>query len=662
MGLFAERDFRKGEHVTDYTGDYHALRHDRDGGPYHLQLTLHRAIDAARTNTAVGRWTNDPRGSGERANTEFVMHPARGTGRIRATRSILKGDEIFVSYGPSYWSAHRPSPKRPYGAGRRRLLRARPVAAVALEADAADLLLNVLSTFHSPLAAEITAAGQADPKWAAELVARHEHDDHVQSVNGHLYYDDRICIPPAAELRTRLIRECHDAAVSGHLGRDKTSEQLRRRFYWSGMDDDVERYVTSCDACQRNKPSQQSPIGLLMPLPIPPHAWHTVSMDLITQLPRSRNGHDAIVVFVCKFTRMVHFAACLTAITAPQLAQLFIAHVVRLHGLPATILSDRDPRFTATFWRSFWSSLGTSLAMSTSYHPQTDGQTENSNKTLETILRSTVNFEQTDWDQHLAAAELAVNNSKNATTGFSPFYLATGREARMPLDAAIEPLHGANSNATAVTTLQRWEEALVHARTNIATAQARQSRYADLHRRNAVIKLGDRVLLSSKHVTLLGDARRTRKLTSRFIGPYTVTRVVNANAYELDLPPELRIHPVVNVSQLKPYRDGTGTFPHRPPPHARPPPEAADTFGQEQYEVERVLDHRRTRRGTEYLVLWVGYPPEEATWEPESHLADSPDLVSAYHDAEQVAPRLRRKQAARAPAARALLSPRPLTD
>jgi hypothetical protein len=655
MGLFAERDFRSGEHITDYTGDYHALRHDRDGGPYHLQLTRHRSIDAARTNTAAGRWLNDPHGSGQRTNSEFVMNHARGTGRIRANRTIAKGDEIFISYGASYWPAERAAAKlkQPRGQGRKRRRR----AGAAVDADAADLLLTVLTTVHSSLAEEITAAGAADPQWADELAAHHDDDDRTQSVNGHLYLDGRLCIPPNAELRTRLIRECHDAAVSGHLGRDKTSEQLRRRFYWSGMDSEVERYVTSCDPCQRNKPSQQSPIGLLQPLPIPPRAWHTVSMDLITALPRSRNAHDAIVVFVCKLTRMVHFVPCVTAITAPQLAQLFTDNVVRLHGLPECILSDRDPRFTASFWKSFWSGLGTSLAMSTSYHPQTDGQTENSNKTLETILRSTVNFEQTDWDHHLTAAELAVNNSKNATTGYTPFFLVHGYEMRMPLDAAIAPLRGADTNATASTTLARWKAALTHAHANIEAAQARQARYADTSRRDAIIRVGDRVLLSTKNIQLLGDAHRTRKLSARFIGPYTVVRKVGANAYELELPAALRIHRVINVSNLKPYVDPSSIV-HRPAAHPRPPPEAGDAFGQVEYAVERVLDHRSMSHGRiEYLVLWEGYPPEEASWEPAAFLANSPELVIQYHDSESAAPRRRRKQAPRQHATRASFPP-----
>ena len=137
-------------------------------------------------------------------------------------------------------------------------------------------------------------------------------------------------------------------------------------------------------------------MGLLQPLPIPDRPWQQVSLDLITALPRSRNGHDAIVVFVDKLTKMVHYVATTTDVTAPQLALLFIREVCRLHGVPDSILSDRDPRFTASFWGSFWSQLGSKLVMSTAYHPQTDGQTERANRTLEEMLRAYVNWRQSD--------------------------------------------------------------------------------------------------------------------------------------------------------------------------------------------------------------------------------------------------------------------------
>jgi hypothetical protein len=339
---------------------------------------------------------------------------------------------------------------------------------------------------------------------------------------------------------------------------------------------------------------------------------------------------------------MVHYAACKTEISAPELALLFLDNVVRLHGVPEGILSDRDVRFTARFWRAFWNKLKTRLLMSTSYHPETDGQTENSNKTLETILRSVVNFEQSDWDTHLAATELAVNNSKNATTGYTPFYLNYGTDVRLPIDTALSALRPAAENHSADVSQAKWAAALAHAQENIKKAQERQSHYANQHRRKETFAIGDQVLLSCKNIRLLGDAKRTRKFTSRFIGPYRVIGINNDNAYKLELPPNLRIHPVINISQLKKYHDGTTIFPSRPPAQSRPDPEALDAHGVPSFEVERILDKRSVNRGTQYLVKWKGYPDEESTWEPISNLTGSPIAISDYEQTAVISPRPRR--------------------
>jgi len=395
------------------------------------------------------------------------------------------------------------------------------------------------------------------------------------------------------------------------------------------MDEHIHQYVTSCDACQRNKPSQQSPMGLSMPLPIPNRPWQQVSMDLITGLPRSRSGNDAIVVFVDKLTKMVHYVACKTAVSAPELATLFLREVVRLHGVPESILSDRDARFTANFWRSFWSQLGTTLTMSTAYHPQTDGQTERANRTLEQTLRSFVSFRQDDWDQHLTTVELAVNNAQQASTGFSPFYLNYGQEVSLPLDRAVSGLLPSN-NPSAVDRIRKLKADLVEAQSNIEKAQQRQSKYADQHRRDAKLVIGDRVLLSTKHLKLVGADKRTPKFACQYLGPFKIKRVVNDNAYELDLPSAMRIHPVLNVSRLKLYHDGATSFPSRPLPNPRPPPEVTLANGDEHYEVECILASRGKGNRTQYLVKWVGYDHYESTWEKASNVAGAPQAIADY--------------------------------
>jgi hypothetical protein len=493
-------------------------------------------------------------------------------------------------------------------------------------------LVTVSASENSILTADIFEASKKDPVYLKELKNTRRTRSNPFTVRGGLlfYKEDRVWVPADEALRTKLLRECHDVPTAGHLGKDKTIEQVKRRFYWPGMDDNIAKYVTSCDACQRNKPSMQKTMGPLMPLPIPERPWQTFTMDLITQLPRSRSGHDAIVVYCDKLTKQAHYAATHTNVTAPQLATITIREIVRLHGVPESIVSDRDPRFTAHFWRSFWLQLGSSLAFSTAYHPQTDGQTERQNRTLEEMLRPRVNFQQDDWDEHLAMAELAYNSSQQASTGFTPFYLNYGQEAVMPLDLAIAPMRPIN-NPAAADRIRRLQEDLTRARQHIEAAQQRQAKYADAHRRPISFSVGESVLLSTEHLRLVGSEGRTPKFTYKYIGPFTIKRVINANAYELDLPPQLRIHPVLNISRLKAYHNGQRLFPSRPPPETRPPPELVMEDGAAVFEVESILAKRgNTRKGTEYLVNWKGYPLWEATWEPVSSLAQAAQAVRLF--------------------------------
>src|SRR5947208_7910076 len=228
---------------------------------------------------------------------------------------------------------------------------------------------------------------------------------HYSLQNGLLLYDQtRTCIPKCP-LRTQILHDHHDIPTAGHQGIERTYAAVHDLFYWPRMNNEVRQYVKTCDSCQRIKASQQSPAGLLQPLPVPTKAWEQVSMDFITQLPNTKAGHDAIVVFVDTFSKMVHFAPTKTTATAPETAKLFFEYIFRSHGLPKSIVSNRDAKFTSKFWQTLCKTLGTKLAMSTAFHPQTDGQTERANRTLADMSRAVVIYQQDDRDAHLAAAQ-----------------------------------------------------------------------------------------------------------------------------------------------------------------------------------------------------------------------------------------------------------------
>jgi hypothetical protein len=237
-------------------------------------------------------------------------------------------------------------------------------------------------------------------------------------------------------------------------------------------------------------------MGLLQPLPITTKPWQQVSMDLITQLPRTKAGNDCIVVMVDKFTKMVHYRATVTSINAVGLAEIFFQEIVRHHGVPQSIVSDRDPRFTSLFWKSLWEQLGTKLAMSTAYHPETDGQTERANRTLEDMLRAYVNNEQDDWDEHLVSLEIAYNNSVNPSTGCTPYHMNYAQHPNFPLNSAFQASQATN-NPTAAERIQAFHQQWAQATQRLQHAQQQQKKYADKHRRNVELKVGDQVLLST---------------------------------------------------------------------------------------------------------------------------------------------------------------------
>lgn len=196
------------------------------------------------------------------------------------------------------------------------------------------------------------------------------------------------------ELNTRK----HSGGLAGHFGHDTTYSHLSNFYYWLGMRADVKRFVEKCRICHHAKGISRN-IGLYQPLPIPSRPWDSVSMDFLLGLPETQRGYDSILVVVDRFSKMAHFILCFKTSDATHVANLFFKDVVRLHGLPKSIVSDRDTRFVGHFWRTSWKKLGTNLNFSSAYHPQTDGQTEVVNKSLGNILRSLVSEHPKQWDQ-----------------------------------------------------------------------------------------------------------------------------------------------------------------------------------------------------------------------------------------------------------------------
>ncbi|GJP83849.1 hypothetical protein CLOP_g13951 [Closterium sp. NIES-67] len=325
----------------------------------------------------------------------------------------------------------------------------------------------------------------------------------------------RIWVPSYRLLRELLIQEVHDSNLSGHFGVDKTLKALQRFYYWPDMVTDVQRYVAACPICQRMKSSHQRPTGLLQPLEPPQRPWQYVTMDFVTGLPAGPSGNDAVLVVVDRLTKMAHFAPCSTTITAEETARLFISTVVRLHGIPAAIISDRDPKFTSKFWQDTWAWYGTRLQFSSAYHPQTDGHTEKTNQMMEQLIRTNCP-DRTKWEDVLPMLEFSYNNAPLATTNHSLFYLNYGMDPTVPISTNVE---------SQVPRSQQFVEELQTARDKAAElirkGNATARRYADLHRRDITMAAGQLVLLDTKNLRL----PLPTKLRPHFCGPFKIMKM-----------------------------------------------------------------------------------------------------------------------------------------
>ncbi|GJP71846.1 hypothetical protein CLOP_g2635 [Closterium sp. NIES-67] len=247
----------------------------------------------------------------------------------------------------------------------------------------------------------------------------------------------KIWVPNYPPLRQLLLEEYHDVLYAGHFGSNKTLTGIAKHYYWPHMADDVQKFVTSCTTCQRMKSSKQKKANLLQPLPIPEQPWQVVRLDFITGLPTITSGHDAILVVIDKFSKMGHFIPTHTTARTEETAQLFVRYIISQHGIPTTLISDRDPKFTSKFWKELMSLLGTKLAMSSAYHPQTDEQTERLNQIVEQLLRAACKDDISKWDLHLPVLEFAYNNATHTATGQTSFFLCYGRHPLTPQQPAI---------------------------------------------------------------------------------------------------------------------------------------------------------------------------------------------------------------------------------
>jgi hypothetical protein len=374
---------------------------------------------------------------------------------------------------------------------------------------------------------------------------------------GLLFRGNQLCIPKCS-MRENLLKKKHSGGLAGHFGHDKTFVKLSESYFWLGMRVDVNRFVDICRVCQHSKGRKQN-AGFYQPLPIPERPWEAISMDFVLGLSRTQRGVDSIFVVVDRFSKMAHFIPCQKTSDVTHIANLFFKEIIRLHGLPKSIVSDRDTKFIGHFWRTLWKKLGTNLMFISTYHPQTDGQTEVVNRSLGDLLRSLVIEHHNSWDNILPRAEFAYNDLVNRSTGRSPFQIVYGMQPR-GFSELIDSEQTTTSSASAEEFAEAMKELHNQVKERLLKSSQEYKRRADQHWRQLQFEVGDLVLA---HLRKERFSRGTyNKLKMKKIGPCKVLRKLGENAYEIEFSDGIGISLIFNIVDLYPYRAGeveTGT-------------------------------------------------------------------------------------------------------
>jgi hypothetical protein len=409
----------------------------------------------------------------------------------------------------------------------------------------------------------------------------------------------RVFVSATLPIVQVLLARAHDI---GHEGVQCTLHRLRSDFHIPGDKALVQAYVRDCSICQRNKTSHLQPSGLLQPLPVPTLIWSDIAMDFIEALPKV-NNKTVILTVVDRLSKAVHFIPLGHPYTATTLANAFFDEIVRLHGLPSSIVSDRDPVFTSTMWRELFRLSGTKLHTSSAFHPQSDGQSEAANKVIVMYLRCLTGDRPKQWLRWLPWADYCFNTAYHSALRTTPFRMVYGWE-----QPSMVGYDKGDARAPVVDEmLCERDEFLTTARERLVQAQEQVKLFYDVKHTDVSFSIGDWVWVKLFHRPIASLPHQTKgKLAPRFYGPYQILEKIGEVAYKVQLPAGARIHNVFHVGVLKAYHDNAPT---------EVPPLPQMLHGLVLPTPAAVVRSRLARGCWQILVRWEALPPSEATWE-----------------------------------------------
>jgi len=492
----------------------------------------------------------------------------------------------------------------------------------------------------------------------------------VSLCNGLLFTGNHLIIPHFKGLREQIFCLAHNNL--GHFGGDKTYENLHREFYWPHMQRDlIQGYIPSCSECQRNKSRMTKPAGPLHPLAIPDGHFQSVAMDFVGPLPMD-DGFDCILTLTDRMGADIQIILCQTDMGAEEIAGLFFDQWYCENGCPVEIISDWDKIFMSKFWRSIMHLSRIKHKMSTAYHPQTDGSSECSNKTIIQCICFHVDRQQKGWSKVLRKIRFDIMNSVNVSMGYAPFMLKSGHHPHLiplliqvettamdspasnsvplpagfsqgmpePTEASVStpvPLPGISSDRTdeleympaALSFMEDLRLCLADASDSLFATKLSQA----LHTNTSCgpdldFKVGNKVLLSTENRRREYTQKkegRVAKFMPCYDGPYTIVKAFSKSSmYTLHLPASSHVFPFFHVSLLKKFNvNDLDLFSEHE--LAKPGP-IVTADGQDEYFIEKILDEWKCGCGRQYLIHWLGYGPESDLWLPRSELLETEAL------------------------------------